>query len=155
MRKSVGYCAVALVLAGLLATSIDAQTRTGFVTSVSSNVLIPGKTVAISAIFPNVQKLPPLASREAVFLLGFRYNPRLSPFVLPPIPIGKATFKRVPFRGGVKLVATIRFQVPKIRLPANFRFPVYFQGVAFTKARNSRVSALPAKPAPAVLRAGR
>lgn len=150
MRKLLP-CLAVLVLVCIVAASVDAQTRPNFVTKVSSNVIKPGQTVAISAIFLDASKVPALASRDAIFLVGLSYSARRFPFVMPIIPIGKATFKRVVQRNTTMLQATIRFQFPKIRLPARFRLPLFFQGVALAKSRTSRANPVPATPAAVVL----
>ena len=148
-------CLAVLVLVCLVASSLDAQTRSNFVTKVSANVIKPGQTVAVSAVFLDANQAPALASRDVLFLIGLNYNPRQLPFILPPIPIGTAPLQRVVQRNNTMLKATMRFQFPKIRLPARFRLPLLFQGVAFAKDRNNRVKPVPATPVKVVLTTGR
>ena len=146
--------AVTLTLVGLFALPVPAQQRGQmFTTQVTSPRIQPGSVLGIKAVFADANNLPPLASRDCYFLLGLVYDPRQyhTPFVLPPLLIGKAQFQLVRSPTGPQAVAGMRLPIPRMRLPANFKLPLWVQGVAVVKDRNSRMHLMPAKPAMTVL----
>ena len=146
---------VALVVAvvGLFAADAIAQRAPLFATAVTARTIQPGGTLGIVATIADASKVS-LASRECYFLVGLSYNLRAPSihFVMPPMIIGKAQFKAVVApRVPTKLVAGLRFQMPKVRLPRGFKLPLYFQGVALAQTRGNGMKPVPAVPAMSVL----
>ena len=151
--KKLALVALVVAVVGLFAADAVAQRAPLFTTAVTARTVQPGGTIGITATIADASKVS-LASRECYFLVGLNYNQRANNihFVMPFMILGKAQFKAVVARGvPTKLVAGMRFQVPKIRLPRGFKLPLYFQGVALSKARNSRTVAVPALPAVSLL----
>ncbi|MBN2492280.1 MAG: hypothetical protein JXQ29_15645 [Planctomycetes bacterium] len=153
MRR-IALLVVAVGLVGLVAASVQAQQSTWtFTTELSTDKIQPGNTLGIKAVLDAANTLPPLASRECYFLMGLDYNPRrfAFPFVVPPMILGKAQFQAVRTPVGVKIAAGMRLPIPQMRLPANYRLPLWFQGVALVQTRTSGVQPLPARPAMVML----
>ncbi len=150
---SVAVCLVGLLAAELAAQRPNPNPTFRFVTTAAPNPVQPGQILRISAAFqvdPRNPSLPDLASRECTFLIGFIYAPlrTRNPWVLPPIPIGQAKFKKDK-RGG--LVATMELPIPRIQLPPNFSLTFYVQGVASVRGRGRTVTMLPAYAATVIL----
>jgi len=147
MRKSI-LIALAVALVCGLAVEASSQQRQGFTTRVAPDTWTAGTVVQVAAVIenPNVQ----LADRRCLFLLGLRYNPRLAPYVIPPIILGVGTFKKEKVGRKEVLVARFRFQIPK-RLPGGLNVNFFVQGVAAVKGRAHPTIAW-ANPATAVLR---
>jgi hypothetical protein len=145
---------VTLTLVGLFALPVPAQQqRYAFTTEVTSPRIQPGNVLGIKAVLAAANTLPPLASRDCYFLMGLAYNPRrfATPLVVPALLIGRAEFQLVRVPVGVKAAAGMRLPIPRMRLPANFKLPLWVQGVAVMKDRNSRMHLMPAQPAMTVL----
>jgi hypothetical protein len=152
--KKLALIALVVAVVGLFAADGLAQQRGPlFATAVTARTIQPGATLGITGTIADASKVN-LASRECYFLVGLLYNPRQwrMPFVLPPILIGKAQFKAVVQRGQpTKLLAGMRFPMPKVKLPRGFKLPLYFQAVALGKDRQNGIVPIPAQAAMTVL----
>jgi hypothetical protein len=146
MRKPILIALVPALLCGI-AVGASSQQRLGFTTRVAPDHWTAGTVVQVAAVIPNTQVK--LADRRCLFLLGLRYNPRLGPFVIPPIILGVGTFKKEKVGRKDVLVAKMRFQVPK-RLPKGLKVNLYLQGVAAIQGRGRPAIAF-STPAQALL----
>jgi len=143
-----------LLLASLFASTIicglSAQHQ-GFVTTAHPATVTPGAVMTLTATFTDPRHQPELSSVPCIYLMGLEHNPHHSPFVIPPIVVGTAAFKKVKHNNVEVLQATVHFSVPRVHLPPHFQAGFYVQGVAVVKPQQHTFDVVAAHPARATL----